>query len=148
MNPQTSTPDPVFSRICEVSARLMGGAVHRSTMKELQKVTRSNSASYPWETVVDRVLSEQVGPAELTKMALKSQRDWIVRGGRETPGPRLRHQAKSFVAKMLARLIFMAILITSLVILLVVCKLCWPAVDIYAANDWLSTTWPSAFGPK
>jgi len=148
MNSQTSTPDPVFSRICEVSARLMGGAVHRSTMKDIQKVVRSERGSYPWEAVVDRVLSEQVGSAELTKMALKSQRNWVVRGGRETPSPRLRHQAKSFVAKMLTRLIFMTILITSLVILLVVCKLCWPAVDIYAANDWLSMTWPSAFGPK
>ncbi len=117
-------------------------------MKDLQKVVRSDSASYPWEAVVDRVLAEQVGPSELTKMALKSQRDWVVRGGREAPGPRLRHQAKSFVAKMLARLIFMAILIIFLVVLLVVCKLCWPAVDIYAANDWLTTTWPSAFGPK
>lgn len=148
MNSQTSTPDPVFSRICEVSARLMGGTIHRSTMKELQKLLRSEPNSYPWEAVVDRVLAEKMAPPELTKMALKSQRDWVVRGGRETPGPRMRHQAKSFVARMLARLIFMAILITFLVALLVVCKLCWPVVDIYAANDWLATTWPSAFGPK
>ncbi|MEE2887985.1 MAG: hypothetical protein VX951_11210 [Planctomycetota bacterium] len=148
MNPETPQPDPVFSRICETSARLMGGVVNRTAMKELQKLVRSESTSYPWEEVVDRVLSSGPPAAELATAALKSQRDWIVRGGRQTPGKNVRHRAKSMVARLMARLVFMAILLASVVALLILCKLRWPGVDIYLANDWLAAAWPAGFGPR
>lgn len=148
MNPQTTEPDPIFSRICETSTRLMGGAVNRSTMKKLQKLVRADGDSYPWEEVVDRVLAEEMAPAELTKTALKSQRDWVVRGGRQTPGKSVRHHAKSLLAKVLAKLIFMVILMACIIVLLVLCKLRWPEIDIYAANEWLAEAWPSGFGTR
>lgn len=148
MTTQTPTPDPVFPSICEASARLMGGTVNRSTMKELQKLVKAESGSYPWEEVVKRILAGGAPPAEVAQSALKAQRDWIVRGGRQNPGKSLRSHTKGLVARLMARLIFFGVLLASVVVLLVLCKLRWPEVDIYAANEWLAATWPSAFGPR
>ena len=148
MTTQTPSPDPVFPSICEASARLMGGTVNRSAMKELQKLVQAESGSYPWEEVVERILAGGASQAEVAQAALKAQRDWIVRGGRQNPGKSLRAHSRSLLARLLARLIFFGVLLASVVILLVLCKLRWPEMDIYAANDWLAATWPDAFGPR
>jgi hypothetical protein len=148
MKEETPTPDPVFSRICESSARLMAGLVNKSTIKELQKTVNSSASDYPWEVVVDRVLRDPVEPSKFTTQALRSQRDWVVRGGRETPGKGIRRHTKTFVARMLARLIFLAILIPAVVMLLVLVKHKWPDVDIYRILGWLKEVWPAVFGPR
>ena len=148
MTIQTPSADSVFPSICEASARLMGGTVNRSAMKELQKLVKTESGSYPWEAVVKRILAGGAPPAEVAQAALKAQRDWIVRGGRQNPGKSVRAHAKGLMARLMARLIFFGVLLVSVVVLLVLCKLRWPEIDIYAANDWLAATWPSAFGPR
>ena len=145
MTQETPDEDLVFSRICETSARLMAGEVTRSTMKELQKTVRATTDDYPWQPVVDRILGDPVDTEKLVTKALRGQRDWIVRGGRETPGKGVRHHAKSFVARIIARLIFLAVLIPLFVALLVLVKYKWPELDIYRILDWLREVWPSVF---
>lgn len=128
--------------------RLMAGAVNRSTMKELQKTVQASPASYPWQAVVERVLAEPIDPEELSTQALKSQRDWVVRGGRETPGKGVSYHAKSFVARMVARLIFFGMFVVCAVLVLVLVKARWPEFDIYRLTEWLQRTWPGTFGPR
>jgi hypothetical protein len=98
--------------------------------------------------VIDAVLREPLAAEELTRKALKSQRDWVIRGGRETPGKGVRQHARSFLARLTARVIFTAIFIPCVVVLLVLLKLRWPDLDIYAANGWLQDSFPGAFGPR
>ncbi len=147
MSEETPRADPVFSRICESTTRLTAGVVSRPTMQELRQTVHASTAEYPWEAVVTRILRDPVDPAKLTKQALRAQRDWVVRGGRETPGKGLTHRAKSFVARLVARLIFLAILLPVVVILLVLIKQKWPEMDIYEILRWLQAAWPSMF-PK
>ena len=144
---ETPPVDPIFSSICESTTRLIAGAVSRSTMKELQKTVNAATTVYPWEVVVDRILREQVDQTELTERALRAQRDWVVRGGRQTPGKGLTYKTKSLVARLLARVVFLAILIPVVVTLLVLVKQKWPEFDIYRILLWLQNTWPSMF-PK
>ena len=146
MSQETPAADSLFSRICETSARPMGGTVQRSTIRSLQKEVRSQAKGYPWQSVVDRILAEPVDQEKMVQQALRSQRDWVVRGGRKTPGKGAKHHAKSFVAKLLARLIFMAIFIPVVVVLLVLMRHQWPWCDIYRILDWLAEVWPAVFG--
>jgi hypothetical protein len=148
MTQETPTSDPVFSQICESNARLMAGQVHKSTLKELQKMVHGSPSEYPWEPVVARILRDPVDVAKFTTQALRSQRDWVVRGGRETPGKGLRRRAKGFVARLVARLIFLAVLIPAVVFLLVLVKHKWADADIYRILVWLGEIWPSAFAPR
>ena len=145
MSEETIPVDPVFSRICESTTRLTAGLVNRSTMKELQGAVAASPAEYPWEAVVDRILREPLDTTEVTKKALRAQRDWVVRGGRETPGKSVGYHAKSFVARMMARCIFMLIFIPMVVIVLVLVKQKWPELDIYRILHWLQDTWPTVF---
>jgi len=145
MAEQTDAAADVFSRICETSTRLMAGTVPRRTLQDLQKKVRTDTGSYPWEVVVDRVLLEPFQPDELTRRALRSQRDWIARGGRETPGRGARHHAKTFVARLVAALVFMGIFIPVVVVVLVMIKHKWPDADVYRLLDWLREGWPSVF---
>lgn len=145
MTELTPPVDPVFSRICESTTRLTAGVVSRPTMKDLQKTVQAASAEYPWEAVVDRILREPMDPSQLTKQALRAQRDWVVRGGRQTPGKGVTFKAKSFVARLFARLIFLAILLPVVVVLLVLIKQKWPELDIYRILLWMQDMWPSMF---
>ena len=145
MAEQTDAATDVFSRICETSTRLMAGTVPRGAMKELQKKVQNDTGSYPWEVVVDRVLLDPVDRDQLTRQALRSHRDWIARGGRETKGRGVRHQAKTFVARIVASLMFMAIFIPVVVVALVLVKHAWPDADIYRLLEWLAAVWPSVF---
>jgi hypothetical protein len=151
MTEETPAVDPVFSRICESTTRLTAGVVPRPTMKELQKTAHAETAEYPWEAVVDRILRDPVDTGTLTQQALRAQRDWVVRGGREAPGRGAGSKAKSFVvrtsAKLLARLIFLAVLLPVVVLLLVLIKQKWPDLDIYRILLWMQDTWPTMF-PK
>ena len=147
MTKETPSVDPVFSRICESMTRLTAGLVPRPTMKDLQKTVEASTAEYPWEVVVNRILRDRVDPVKVMKQALRAQRDWVVRGGRETPGKGLTYRAKSIVARLAARLIFLAILLPVVVILLVLIRQKWPDLDIYVILGWLQDTWPSMF-PK
>ncbi len=123
----------------------MAGEVGRAKMKNLQKLLRGSTVDYPWRDVVDHVLGEPVDQGQLTRQALRSQRDWVVRGGRQNPGRSLKRRAKGLLASVVARLIFMALFIPAVIALLVLLKHGWPELDIYRALDWLAEAWPSVF---
>ena len=70
---ETPPTDPVFSRICETSTRLMAGVPQRKTIRELQKQVRATDGEYPWESVVERVLDEPVDGDVLVRQALRGE---------------------------------------------------------------------------
>lgn len=145
MSQETPDPHDVFQRICESSTRLMAGCVTPGTMYEIQNWVRQEPSNYPWEEVVDRILSEDVEDERLGHQALRAQRDWVVRGGRETRRPSTRARAKHGVAWVLARLIFAVLLIGMVVVLLVLLKFRWPELDIYRLVEWANAAWPGVF---
>ncbi len=87
-------------------------------------------------------------PDRLLKQGLEAQRDWVRRGGRETPKPGLRRRGKVLAAGFVARLLFFLAYTVVMVILLVLMKHVWPAVDIYSLLDWLREQFPQVFSPR
>lgn len=126
----------------EVALRLLAGGVSRATISQLQRMMRENVGDYPWQEVTRRILAEDVDAQTLVQRGLTAQRDWIWRGGRETPGPSLSHRTKGFFAKLVAQTIFLLIWAVVLVAGLLLLKHL-TGIEIYAALDWLYSLFPS-----
>ena len=107
--PDLADPDQTLQAVSAVSLRLMAGAVPKKTLEQLQRTVQQSAAEFPWQIVTQAVLAEPIEPQRLVQQGLQAQRDWILRGGRETPGRPLSVQAKGLVAKLLAQLIFLGI---------------------------------------
>ncbi|MCA8973670.1 MAG: hypothetical protein KDC98_03065 [Planctomycetes bacterium] len=141
--PNLDDPEQLIAAVREVSLILMGNGLPRQSMSQLQKMLRENVGDFPWQEVTRRILTEPVDMQRIVQQALAAQRDWIWRGGRETPGPSAGHRAKGFVAKICAQTIFLAIWAIVIVVTLVVLKHGNPSIDIYGVLEWLYQTFPS-----
>lgn len=142
--PDSGAPDATLQAVAAVSLRLMAGAVHKRTLEQLKRTVQQSPAEYPWQVVTQAVLAESVEPQRLVQQGLAAQRDWILRGGRETPGRGLVHHSKGLLAKILAQLIFGAIYAVVIVVLLLLLKHKLPEFDIYRVLTWCQQT----FGAK
>lgn len=140
--PDLQQPDETMAAVAGVSLRLLAGAVTKRTMEQLKRTVDQSPAEYPWQVVTQVVLSEPVEPQRLVQQGLQAQRDWIVRGGRETPSRPLTQQAKGLVAKVVAQMVFLGVYTAVVVVALLALKYRFPGVDIYRVLGWLS----SAFG--
>lgn len=137
-NPDAASPapeDPMVA-IGEVSARLLAGVVSKRTMEALRRTVEASPSEYPWQVVGQVVRQEPVEPQDLAQRALRAQRDWILRGGRETPGKPIGLQAKTLLAKLVAQSIFLVFFTVAVVALLLLLKHQWPGADIYALLEW------------
>ncbi len=140
--------DPTLVRVSEASLRLLAGLVPKKTLLELQEVVRTASGAYPWEQVVDAILAFPCHQEELVQQGLRAQRDWVVRGGRETPGKSLSAHTKTFLAQMLVRILMFGLYLGVVATALVILKMRWPSVDIYSVIPWLREHAPMLFPPK
>jgi len=141
--------DPTVIRVSESALRLMAGQVPKATLAELRRrVEDQQAAGFPWEAVVDQINSLPVETKDLLSAGLRAQRDWIVRGGRETPGRPLRYHAKKGAAYVVSRLLLALLYILGTVALLLLAKQKWPGFDIYAVLTWLQKTLPGLFPPR
>jgi len=122
--------------VSDVSLRLMAGAVSKPKMAQLRITVEGQADEYPWQTVTQSVLSEEVDPQRLVQQGLTAQRDWILRGGRVAKGPSITRRAKGLVARLVAQLIFAALFTTLILVALVILeiKLGW---DLYAVWPWI-----------
>ena len=135
--PLSDSSDEVVSQVSAVALRLMAGAVPRRMFEGLQRTVAASPAEYPWQVVTKVVLAEPVDEQQVLQQALRAQRDWIVRGGREQPGKSAATHAKTFLAKLIAQLLFAALFGLVLVVGLLVVKYKWPEMDIYRLLDWI-----------
>lgn len=134
--PDLGRADDTLRAVADASLRLMAGAVSKRTMEQLKRTLQQSPAEFPWQVVTQAVLAEPVDPQRLVQQGLVAQRDWIVRGGRETPGPGLGHQAKSLLARLCAQLIFGAIYAVVIITILLILKQQMPGFDIYRVLGW------------
>jgi hypothetical protein len=140
--PDLADPDQTLQAVSAVSLRLMAGAVPKKTLEQLQRTVQQSAAEFPWQIVTQAVLAEPIEPQRLVQQGLQAQRDWILRGGRETPGRPLSVQAKGLVAKLLAQLIFLGIFSVVMLVALLLLKHKMPDFDIYRVLSWLYETFP------
>ena len=140
--PDLDDPAQLVAAVREVSLRLLGGGVPRSTMTQLQKLARENVGDYPWRDVTKRMLAEPIDEQRLVQQALLQQRDWIWRGGRETPGPGIGYRTKGFFAKLVAQTIFLSIWALVLAVTLLALKHKF-GFDLYQVLDFLYATFPA-----
>ena len=138
--------DPLVHRVSEASLRLMAGLVPRQTVQALQQRVRENEQTYPWEEVVDKVLNEPVDDQRLVQQGLRAQRDWLLRAGTRAPGTSVSMRGKVALAFFLSRLLFFGLFTVALVVLLMLIKARWPAIDIYRPLEWLRDVLPGVFG--
>jgi hypothetical protein len=141
--PDLADPDQTLQAVSAVSLRLMAGAVPKKTLEQLQRTVQQSAAEFPWQIVTQAVLAEPIEPQRLVQQGLQAQRDWILRGGRETPGRPLSVKAKGLLAKLLAQLIFLSLFSVVLLVALLLIKHKAPEVDIYRILSWLYETFPS-----
>ena len=134
--PDLTQPEEALRAVGDVSLRLMAGAVSKPKMAQLRLTVEGHADEYPWQTVTQAVLSEDVDPQRLVQQGLAAHRDWILRGGRVAKGPSLTRRAKGLLARLVAQLIFAVLFTTVILIALVTLqiKLGW---DIYAVWPWL-----------
>jgi len=145
MNDPAADPgrsDATLDAVAQASLRLMAGAVSKRTMDQLQRTLQQSPAEFPWQVATQAILAEPVDPSRLVQQGLVAQRDWILRGGRETPGPGIGHRAKGLLARLCAQLIFGALYAIVIVALLLLLKHKLPGFDIYRVLAWFQ----SAFG--
>ncbi|MCA8950555.1 MAG: hypothetical protein KDE27_13710 [Planctomycetes bacterium] len=140
--PDLDDPAALERAVREVALRLMAGAVPRATMTRLQKLMRENVGDYPWQEVTRQLLAESVDEQQLVQQGLNAQRDWVWRGGRETPRPPLGHRTKGFFAKICAQTIFLLIWAVVVVIALLALRHT-TGLDIYAGLRWLYEMFPN-----
>ena len=138
-------PDPL-ARTAEVSLRLMAGMVPRKTLQAVQRMAVESTGEYPWQRIHDAVLAEPVDPNELLRRGILAERDWVARGGRETPGPGLKRRAKGFLAKVLAQLIVFSITLALAVVVLLLVKYRWPELDVYRLLEMIRPFLPDGSG--
>ncbi len=129
----------------EASHRLMAGTVPKRTLQDLQKLVLSRSDNYPWREVVDAVVASDAGQDDLISRGLRAQRDWILRGGREMPGPRVQMRAKALAARLVAQALFLSIWTAFVLLLLILAKARFPEADIYVVSTWLREVLPGVF---
>lgn len=134
--PDLTEAEQTLRAVSDVSLRLMAGAVSKPKMAQLRITVAANTDEYPWQTVTQAVLSEEVDPQRLVQQGLTAHRDWILRGGRTARGPSITHRAKGLLARLSAQLIFAAIFTTVILVALVILeiKLGW---NIYEVWPWI-----------
>ena len=136
--PDLTEADQTLRAVSDVSLRLMAGSVSKPKMAQLRVTVESEAGEYPWQSVTQSVLSEEVDPQRLVQQGLAAQRDWILRGGRVAKGPSVTRRAKGLLARLVAQLIiaalFTAMVLVALVILQI--KLGW---DLYAVWPWIQS---------
>jgi len=134
--PDLTEGEQTLRAVSDVSLRLMAGAVSKPKMAQLRITVEGNENEYPWQTVTQSVLSEEVDEQRLVQQALAAQRDWILRGGRTAKGPSITHRAKGLLARLVAQLIFAVIFTTIILVALVVLeiKLDW---NLYEVWPWI-----------
>ncbi|MHC4514477.1 MAG: hypothetical protein ACYS5W_12335 [Planctomycetota bacterium] len=143
-------PEVLFQEISELSLRLMAGAVSRRTMKDLQRMVERSRDTYPWDAVLDRALADPVDQHELVNRGLRAQRDWVGRGGRTNSaksGKSVKLQAKTFMAALVAKILFGVVYTLVLVFLLVLLEQIWPHLDISRILGFLQEKLPALFPP-
>jgi hypothetical protein len=138
--PDLARPDDTLTAVAGTSLRLMAGAVSKRTMEQLQRTLQASPAEFPWQVVTQAVLAEPVDEQRLVQQGLVAQRDWILRGGRETRGPSLGHRTKGLLARLCAQLIFGAVYAIVIVVLLLLLKHKFPGFDIYRVLTWFQQT--------
>jgi hypothetical protein len=138
--PDLARPDEALDAVSKASLRLMAGAVSRRTMDQLQRTLQQSPSEFPWQVATQAILAEPVDPQRLVQQGLAAQRDWILRGGRETPGPGVGHRAKGFLARLCAQLIFGAIYAVVILALLLLLKHKFPDFDIYRVLSFFQRT--------
>jgi hypothetical protein len=134
--PDLDRPDDTVTAVAGVALRLMAGTVSKRTMEQLRRTLQQTPAEFPWQVVTQAVLAEPVDEQRLVQQGLAAQRDWIMRGGRETPGPGIGHRAKGLLARLCAQLIFGAIYAVVIIAILLLLKLRMPGFDIYRVLTW------------
>ena len=137
-----------MDQVGEAALRLMAGVVPRKTMTALRGEIVASPERYPWREVTDQILADPVEDGRLVQQGLRAQRDWVLRGGRETPRKPVATRGKFALAFVLSRLIFFAIYTVAVVVLLILLKRQWPAFDIYRILEWLRELLPGLFGSR
>jgi hypothetical protein len=138
--PPEPAPDNTLDMVARANLRLMAGTVSKRTMEQLQRTLQQNPSEFPWQVVTQVLLAEPVDEQRLVQQALVAQRDWIVRGGRETPKPGLGYRAKGLLARICAQLIFGVIYAVVIVVLLMLLEHIDPAFDLSRAVHWFQQT--------
>lgn len=134
--PDLTEADQTLRAVSDVSLRLMAGCVSKPKLAQLRITVEENTDEYPWQTVTQAVLSEEVDEQRLVQQGLAAHRDWILRGGRTAKGPSITRRAKGLLARLVAQLIFAVIFTTIILVALVILqiKLGW---DLYAVWPWI-----------
>lgn len=146
----TSTDDDahLVHRAGEVSLRMMANVIPRKTQERVRALMAEGVDEYPWQRVVDTVLADPVPAEDLLGKGLRAQRDWFVRSSvtaTARAGRAARIAGKTAVAYVLSRLIFFVFYTATVVVMLVLIKHHWPALDIYRILDGLRAVLPSVF---
>ncbi|HIE70459.1 MAG TPA: hypothetical protein EYP98_09900 [Planctomycetes bacterium] len=134
--PDLTEAEQTLRAVSDVSLRLMAGCVSKPKLAQLRITVAENTDEYPWQTVTQAVLSEEVDQQRLVQQGLVAHRDWILRGGRTAKGPSITRRAKGLLARLVAQLIFAVIFTTIILVALVILqiKLDW---DLYAVWPWI-----------
>lgn len=140
-------PNVVADAVAQVSLRLLAGAVERPLFAQLQRQLAAAPDSYPWQEATRALLASPVDAQQLVQRGLQAQRDWILRGGRETPRPTLARRAKGLLARLCAQLLFAVLFAVVLLVALLAVKHRWPEFDVYQVLDWLYRTFPALRRP-
>lgn len=130
-------PEATLDAVAHASLRLMAGSVSARTLGQLRRTLEASPAEYPWQVATQAILAEPVDPQRLVQQGLAAQRDWILRGGREKPGPTIGRRAKGLLARLCAQLVFGVLYAVVIVAILVLLKHRYDGVDIYRVLDWV-----------
>lgn len=123
-------PETAQRAIAEVSMRLLAGSVDRRTLDALKASVQGTAGEYPWQAVTHTILASPADPQKTVQAALVAQRDWLLRGGRETPCS-LGRRAKGLLAKLVAQLLVFAVTAALVIAGLLLLKYRFPDFDIY-----------------
>lgn len=132
------SPEGMQRAIEQASARLLGGTVDKKCFERLRgsiQVAAATGKEYPWREVLTSLLADSVDEQRMAQQALQAQRDWILRGGRETPKS-LGRAAKGLLARFVAQLLIFALISLIVIVLLLALKYRFPEFDIYRVLAW------------
>jgi len=141
--PDLSHPEQALEAVGAVSLRLLAGTVSKKTMEQLQRTLQQSNAEFPWQVVTQAILAEPTDTQKIVQQGLRAQRDWLLRGGRETPGRTVGTKAKGLLAKLCAQMIFLSLFTLVLWVALLLVKHKVPDFDVYRPLYWLYETFPS-----
>jgi hypothetical protein len=141
--PDLGKPDEALQAVGAVSLRLLAGAVPKQAMEQLRRMVQESPSEFPWQVVTQAVLAQPADPQQLVQQGLRAQRDWILRGGRETPRPGMSQRAKGLLARLCAQAIFFVIYTLVVVAALLLLRHKVPELDIYRITAWVT----GLFGP-